>query len=235
MKEPTNASIRTLLRIGFWASLITVLLGELPIGWVVYPESENFLISMLLGCRELSLLQLASGALFGGLFIPLHYYGFEALSRIAAQSGNSKSARIIHWGGLACAFWGGIVHVICVGLMFLCRIPEAAALAALPQSILDFTLWLVLPISVVFMPIYYAMAVAALLVVARGRTCLPRWAAVFNPLAAAVLLNLLPMIAPNTPLMNGLNMASMGIGSLLTFGGLLAVTASRPLSPASSQ
>ena len=70
------------------------------------------------------------------------------------------------------------------------------------------------------MPGYYAMTLAMLVVIAKGRTIFPKWAAVFNPLTATLVLNMLPVIAPNTALMNALNMANMGIGSLLTFGGL---------------
>lgn len=210
--------VRKLLLIGVVASLVTVVGGELPIGWVVYPEGENYLLSMLLSCRELSLLQLACGMFFGAIGIPLQYYGFEAVAQIVGIGGNERSGKLIHWGALACAFWGGIVHIVCVALMFLCKVQDPQTMV---RSALDFFLWLVMPISAVFMPIYYAMTVAMLVVTAKGKTVFPRRAAVFNPLTAASVLNLLPAIAPNTALMNALNMANMGIGSLLTFGGLL--------------
>ncbi len=206
--------LKKMLIIGLVASVITVLGGELPIGWVVYPESDHYIQSLLLSCRDLSLLQLGCGMLFGGLFIPLHYYGFEAIAQIVQQDGNKRAGRLIHWGGLACAFWGGIVHVICVAMMFLCRVAEF-------QTVMDFALWLVMPVSLVFMPIYYAMTIAMFVVIVRGRTTFPKWAAVFNPLTASVILNVLPMIAPNTPLVNGLSMANMGVGSVLTFAGFL--------------
>lgn len=223
MDRKTYNQMRNMLTVGLAASAVTVFGGELPIGWTVYPETDNYILSMLLGCGELSLLQLACGMFFGSIGIPLQYYGFEAVARIAEQGGSRKCGRLIHWGGLACAFWGGIVHVICVALMFVCKMLDAQALTALPQPVMDFTVWLVLPISVVFMPIYYAMTVAMLIVIGKGKTVFPKWAAVFNPLTAAIVLNVLPMIAPNTALVNGLSMANMGIGSLLTFSGLLAL------------
>ena len=210
--------LRKMLLIGAAASLVTVVGGELPIGWVVYPEAENYLLSMLLSCGDLSVLQLACGMFFGAIGIPLQYYGFEAVARIVALGGNEKSGKLIHWGALACAFWGGIVHAVCVALMFLCKVQDLQTMA---RGAMDFSLWLVLPISAVFLPIYYAMTAAMLVAIAGGKTVFPKWAAVFNPLTATLVLNLLPVIAPNTALMNALNMANMGIGSLLTFGGLL--------------
>lgn len=225
MDTQALSRIRRMLLIGLIASVVTVIGGELPIGWTVYPVMENDpmgLMGMLAGSGELSLLQLACGALFGGVGIPLQYYGFEAAARLVA-AGSEKSAkapgcaRLIHAGAAATGFLGGIVHVICVALMFVCRLPDSAGAA------IDFALWLVAPISVVFMPVYYAMCIALFVAVVRGRTCLPRWAAVFNPLTGTIILNALPLVAPNTPLVNALGMANMGLGSVLTFAGLLAL------------
>ena len=57
--------------------------------------------------------------------------------------------------------------------------------------------------------------------IVKGKTIFPRWAVIFNPLAAKVIIPIIAMILPNTKLVNGLNMADMGIGSLITFIGLL--------------
>lgn len=219
--------IRRLMLIGLIVSVITVVLGELPIGYVTYPQIEDDvtgLLGMAAGSAELSYAQMACGALFGGVCIPMQYFGFEGAARAVALAGNRKSGKVIHWGALATAFWGGIVHVVCVALMFLCRAAGASAAAPMPQAVVDFSLYLVVPVSVVFMPVYYAMCAALLLAIARGKTMYPRWAAAFNPLTGSFLMNALPLIAPNTPLINALGMANMGVGSVLTFGALLALT-----------
>ena len=215
--------MRRLLWVGLAAAIITVVGGELPIGWVEYPVIEGDaagLMGMFIGSGQLSLWQLGCGVLFGGIGIPLQYYGFKALYILAGEGRNDRAEMFIRWGAKATAGLGGTVHVLCVALMFLCRGLEPA-LTALPQPILDFTLWLVLPVCTVFMPVYYAMCIALLVVVLRGRTRLPRWAAVFNPLTAALVCNALPLFLSASPLVNALNMASMGLGSVLTFGGVL--------------
>jgi len=224
MKIASEQSIRKQLLIGLAASVITVLGGELPIGWVLYPKLPNDpmgLLGMMAGSADLSMLQLFCGALFGGVCIPLQYYGFEGTARLVAQGGRKKAAGVIHTGALFTGFLGGIVHVVCVALMFLCRMVDLSA-GTLPEPLLDFALWLVMPVSVVFMPVYYAMCIALLAAVLRGSTCLPRWAAVFNPLTATLLLNALPYLLPQSAFVNALGMANMGLGSVLTFGGLLA-------------
>ncbi len=221
-----SGEIRKLLLTGLIASIITVLGGELPIGWVVYPRVEGDvtgLVDMILGSAELSLTQLFCGALFGGVCIPLQYYGFEGVARLAERGGNRKAAKIIHGGALATGFLGGIVHVVCVALMFICRLTVTPGMTAIPQAVLDFALWLVLPVSMVFMPVYYAMCIAMLICILKGRTALPQWAAVFNPLAGTLVFNALPLLLPASALVNALGMANMGLGSVWTFGGLLTL------------
>lgn len=215
--------MRRLLWIGLAASIVTVIGGELPIGWVDYPViagDPTGLLGMLIGSGQLSLWQLGCGVLFGGIGIPLQYDGFKALYILAYEGRSDRAEQIIRLGAKATAGLGGAVHVLCVALMFLSRGLDPA-LTTLPQPILDFALWLVLPLCVVFMPVYYAMCIALMAMVLRGRTRLPRWAAVFNPLTGTLLLNSLPLFLSASPLVNALSMASMGLGSALTFGGIL--------------
>ena len=229
MEKTYQSDLRRMLLIGLLASIVTVVGGELPIGWVAYPVvggDVTGMLGMLMGSGNLSVWQLACGVLFGGIGIPLQYYGFEAASRLVGRGGNKKSARVMHWGAVATAGLGGIVHVICIGLMFVCRMADFSGMTGLtgiPQPVMDFALWLVLPISAAFMPVYYAMCIALFTAVVRGRTHLPRWAAVFNPLTATLVLNALPMLLPASPFVNALGMANMGVGSVLTFSGLLAL------------
>lgn len=217
--------MRHLFLMGLLAALLTVIGGEVPLGWAEYPVIEGDITGMLgmfVGSGGLSLWQLGCGVLFGGVGIPLQYCGFKAAYILAFEGRNDRAEKIIRLGARATAGVGGTIHVLCVALMFLCRGLEPS-LTVLPQPILDFTCWLILPISAVFMVIYCAMCIALLLVVIRGRTRLPRWAAVFNPLTAMLICNALPLFLPASPLVNALNMASMGLGSVLTFGGILAL------------
>lgn len=212
--------LRKLFIIGIIASVITVIGGELPIGWVVNPEAENEIMSMIMGYGSLSNIQLACGAFFGGIAIPLQYYGFKAVSLIIKDGGNEKTGRIVDAGAKFTAFFGGVVHVICVALMFVIRIYMPIT-DNIPQDIIDFALWLVLPVSFVFMTVYTAMLIAIFIAVVKGRTFFPKWAAVFNPMLTKFIIPVISFILPNTEITNALNMADMGLGSLITFSGLL--------------
>lgn len=91
MNREKYLHLRKLFIIGIIVSLVTVLGGEIPIGWVVNPDADNELMSILMGYANLSLLQLASGVFFGGIAIPLQYYGYKAIGEIAEMGGHIQS------------------------------------------------------------------------------------------------------------------------------------------------
>ena len=221
MNSEEYIRLRKMFIFGIVVSLITVFGGEIPIGWVVNPEADNEVLSMILGYASLSLPQLACGVFLGSIGIPLQYYGYKAIAEIISKTDCKKCAKLTEIGAKAIAFGGGIVHVICIALMYICKLECSNTMTELPQNVIDFTLWLVLPFSAVFMTLYSVMTIAIAIPVIKGKTIFPKWAVVFNPLAAKVLIPIIAMVLPNTKIVNGLNMADMGIGSLITFVGLL--------------
>lgn len=223
MSKIEYLKIKKLFIRGSFAALLTIFLGEIPLGWVVNPEADTEILSVILGYASLSLLQLACGLFFGAVGIPLQYYGYKAIIEIMATSNYKKCTLLTDIGAKAIAFGGATVHVICVALMYICKIEYPFITSQIPQSIVDFAMWLVLPFSIVFMSIYTLMTISMAIPIIRGKTIFPKWAVIFNPLVAKILIPAISMVLPNTKLVNGLNMADMGIGSLLTFIGLLVL------------
>ena len=221
MNSEEYIRLRKMFIFGIVVSIITVFGGEVPIGWVVNPETENEIYSMILGYALLSVPQLASGVFFGGIGIPLQYYGYKAIAEIIEKSACKKCAKLTEIGAKAIAFGGGIVHVICIALMYICKLECSNTMTELPRNVVDFTLWLVLPFSAVFMTLYSVMTIAIAIPVINGKTIFPKWAVVFNPLATKIIIPIIAVFLPNTKIVNALNMADMGIGSLITFVGLL--------------
>ncbi len=214
--------LRKMLIIGIIFAFITMTLGEMPIGWTVYPEADNEITAMIIGSGNLSLIQLACGIFFGGIGIPLQYYGYKAIADIISKGECKNYGKAVNIGAKAIAFFGGSVHIICVALMFLCRTDfNTLSSNTIPESIIDFTFWLVLPLSILFMAIYIPMTVAMIIPVIRGKTIFPKWAIIFNPLVYKGSLNIIAYIAPGTAFINSIRMSNMGLGSLITFTGLL--------------
>lgn len=220
MKKQDYVQIKKMLIVGIIFALVTMLGGEMPIGWTVYPDSENELLAMLMGCGNLSMAQLFCGALFGGIGIPLQYYGYKAVAEIIENDGSKKCGKLVDIGAKAIAFWGGIVHLMTIAMMFICRMEQVHTFEQLPQSVIDFVIWLVMPITVVFMVVYMPMTIAMIVPIIKGKTLFPKWAIIFNPICYKILLNVIGYIAPNTEFVNAIRMSNMGIGSFVTFVGL---------------
>lgn len=223
MEKKEYAQLKKMFIVGIIFAAMTMLGGEMPIGWTVYPESDNEMIAMIMGCGNLTLLQLACGVFFGGIGIPLQYYGYKAIGIIVENGGSKKCGKLILIGAKAIAFWGGVIHIICVALMFICRMEQTHTIEQLPLSVIDFTLWLVLPISAVFFAVYIPMTIAMIIPVIKGKTIFPKWAFILNPIFFKIILNAAAGIMPDTELMNGIRMSNMGLGSLVTFVGLLVL------------
>jgi len=94
-------------------------------------------------------------------------------------------------------------------------------LESIPASALQFTLWGILPVTLIMMTPYMIGAASMFLAIFKKQTVLPQWMCLLNPLAAKVLLNAVAVIAPNTALSNGLGMANMALGGMIPFLGIL--------------
>lgn len=209
-----DLSNKRLLLIGLIAAIVTVLGGELPIGWYKMPETDDMLMAQLGGYGNVSTSQLACGVFFGGIGIALQSFGFEALSRIIGKDGqNPKTSKTIHIGALVCGFLGPVVHILCIALMYVCRGNDI-------DEIMSFALLIVAPVCIVFMPVYMAMMAVMFIAVFRKKTVLPRCAAFLNPAIMMVAVNFITFFGGNNEIVHSLQMANMGIGSVITFGGV---------------
>lgn len=202
-------------------SFMTTILGDMPIAWLIYPETGNKLLDIVLSCNNLSLLQMACAVFFGAIFIPLQCYGFKAVAEIISKTECTRCAKVTELGAKAYAFGGATVHVLCVAAMFLCKIENTGSLTQIPKSAIDFSLYLLLPISVVFMMFYLLMSIAIAIPILKGKTILPKWAVICNPLTGKIVLHMLNVVGLNTKFFNGIRMGNMGVGSLITFAAFL--------------
>ena len=219
--------MKKMLFLGLIGTLLS-LICDFLLGFMVYPEADNHYLAMLTSCGNLSWIRLGLSALFGAVGIPLQYYGFKAIREIIGR--HTRCGRLVHAGAVSTLALGGSVHILCVALMALIKIecthgfdPLAASslLEAIPESAMQFALWGILPVTLIMMMPYYGMAIAMFLAIFRGKTDMPKWMCLLNPLAAKVLLNAAAVIAPNSAIANGLGMANMALGGMIPFLGIL--------------
>ena len=232
--SPEKLSTRKLLLIGCIGAVLS-LAGDFFIGWQVYPDDQTYFAGMMMGGEADFPVLRMTGAVLGAIGIPLQFFGFAALARLVADGNGDKAkkrGRTVSLGAWATAFFGGAVHVLCVAAMLLFRMEceegfdpgkSCTALGFIPELTLRFILIVLLPVSLVCMIPYILGQIALFISVEKGETVLPRWACLFNPLTAKLVLNVISAFLPNTGLCNALLMSNMGIGGLLTFAGVLLI------------
>lgn len=221
-----------------FAGVFLSMFGDLILGWLTYTQGVDRMTGLLLSCRQLSYARIGLGALFGALGIPLTFFGFEQLALLLENGAAKRAAlhgHLMRAGAYATAFWGAAVHVLCAAAMAAEKFALEAgytptgesALDAVPQQLLAPALWLLVPITLVFMLAYTVACVVLFADIAAGKTGLARWACVCNPLVFKIVLNALSGVMPNAPLCNGLRFANMSFGSLVLFAGFFAAGGAR--------
>lgn len=209
MKKQVSA--KRYLIIGLIAAVVTVLGGELPLGWYIKPETGDILQAQFAGYGSVSMPHIASGIFFGGIGIALQGFGYEGISRLLYRDTDCKrTARLTHIGALFCGMFGPLVHILCAAGMYFCKSGSV-------DEIMQFMLYFVMPITVVFMPVYMAMMVALFIAMIRGKTKLPKWSALLNPAIVMMLVNTVTFLFGNSYISNAVQMANMGIGSFVFF------------------
>ena len=156
-------SLKKKLGIGLLGAVMG-LVGDFLLGWLVYPSFEIPYAGMIAGCADLSYARMGLSICFGGIGIPLQYFGFKAIADMIREGGHTRLAGLVHSGGAATAAMGGAVHILCVVAMMLVRAecdngfdPAAAGtlLGTVPDSAMQFLLWALLPFTAIFYVLYY--------------------------------------------------------------------------------
>ena len=203
--------IQTYLLIGLIAALVTVVLGELPIGWYITPNNNDMLQAQLDGYATLSMAQLAFGVFFGSIGIAFQSFGYKAISIVIRNEAKDKRAsNIVNLGVMFCAMFGPIIHILAIMIMYLSRFLDV-------DTILDFALYFIIPITIVFMSVYLTMMIFIFFVIIKDETSLPRWFAFANPFIIMLLVDAITSFIGNYYISNSIHMADMGLASLITF------------------
>ena len=217
MNRETNS--KKLLLIGLIGAIITVIGGELPLGWYTNPDLPDRVMAQFAGYGSVSDLQLALGVFFGGIGIALQGLGYEGISKIIGTDPKLRHpSKIIHIGALACGSLGPLVHILAIAMMYVCR-------SGNQEEIMRFAGLMVAPITIVFMPIYMAMMVVMFVMIIRGKTVWSKGYAFVNPMIIMMVVNAVTFFGPNFPVVHSIQMANMGLGSLITFACLITKNA----------
>ena len=217
----------TFLFIGLIGATLSTI-GDFLLSFNQYPNADNVFVALLLSCENLSFTRLALSIFFGGICIPLQYFGLKAITQIIKNQNQEKQNyyNIINFGSIMTGLFGGVVHILCVLLMLIIKFeylngftPSSTfILGWFPNSAITFTIFAIIPFCILCMLPYFLSLIFIFVSTLKGYTNFPKWFCLFNPLIIILILQTIAIIfVPNNALFNGLNMANKAIGAFLTF------------------
>ena len=119
------------------------------------------------------------------------------------------------------AVGGGAVHLPCGVFMWIYRsVTEAAGPEAGREIALNYLLYFLLPVTVVFTVFFTGANVVQFIAFVKGRTPFPKWYCVFNLLIGKGVFNAARQLG-NTALFNGIGTSNMSLGAIVMFTALL--------------
>lgn len=216
-----QTKIIKLLRLGMLGAVLTMI-GDFLLLGVSSAGAEGALGQYLMAAESISYTRIGLAGSFGYVGIPVTAFGFYALYRLLDEK-TSTLARLYRMSVYGFAAFGGAIHVVCCYL--LTGIKKALETGTAPDAILNTILaeqgGYLIPCMIVFFAVYLVNIVTMALLVGKGRTPLPKWMWVLNPLTFKILINAVSRLGTNA-FLNGLGCSNMSLGTLLIFAAWMA-------------
>lgn len=216
MEIKTVQKARNFLLLGMVGACFT-LIGDLLIGYVKFPEGAGMLEGYFAAALALPVWRPILGGLIGFLGISLEFLGLMTIYPLLKKNMPKGAAfyKLSMYVYLAIA--GGAVHLPCGVFMWLYHsVTDAAGQAVGYDIALQYLLYFILPVTVVFHVFFAGSSIVQFVGVVKGYTPLPKWYAVFNLLIVSVLFNALRNIG-NDPIINGIGTSNKSLSAIVMF------------------
>ena len=216
MRNEDYLKVRKLLIYGMIGAILTMI-GDFLLLAVDSAGAVGALGQYILAAERLSYTRIGLAGSFGFAGIPVTAFGFYALYELM-QDKTSTLARIYKASIYGFLAFGGAIHIICCYLVT--GMKKALETGTDQESMLSVILaeqgGYLIPCFVIFMAFYFANVITLILIIAKGKTSLPRWMWLINPFAFKILLNLVGKMS-TAAFWNGIACSNMSLGALIIF------------------
>jgi hypothetical protein len=163
---------------------------------------------------KISYTRIGLAGFFGYLGIPLTAIGFLALHRMIKEK-ESALAKVYKWSMvMGFAALGGGVHIICCYLVTGMKINLEAGTTDVVSAVMNQQSGFLVPSFLVFFAVYFVACISMIVLIAKGKTILPKWMWILNPLVMKIVINALGKLGTNA-FFNGLACSNMSLGALI--------------------
>lgn len=216
MRNEDYLKVRKLLIYGMIGAVLTMI-GDFLLLAVDSAGAVGALGQYILAAERLSYTRIGLAGSFGFAGIPVTAFGFYALYELL-QDKTSTLARIYKASIYGFLAFGGAIHIICCYLVT--GMKKALETGTDQESMLSVILaeqgGYLIPCFIIFMAFYFANVITLILIIAKGKTLLPRWMWLINPFAFKILLNLVGKMS-TAAFWNGIACSNMSLGALIIF------------------
>jgi hypothetical protein len=127
----------------------------------------------------------------------------------------SSFAKVYKWSMIiSFVALGGGVHIICCYLVAGMKMNIEAGTADVVSAVINQQAGFLVPSVIVFFAVYFVACISMIVLIAKGKTILPKWMWMLNPLVMKIVINALGKLGTSA-FFNGLACSNMSLGALI--------------------
>jgi hypothetical protein len=200
--------------VGMIGAILTIIGDFLLLGVDSSTSGGGLFDKYLEIASKISYTRIGLAGFFGYLGIPLTAIGFLALYQMVKEK-ESCLAKVYQCSVILCfAALGGGVHLICCYLVTGMKMNIDSGAADAVSAVIHQQVGFLVPSLIVFFAVYLVACISMAVLIAKGKTILPKWMWILNPLVMKILINALGKLGTSA-FFNGLACSNMSLGALI--------------------
>jgi hypothetical protein len=200
--------------VGMIGAILTIIGDFLLLGVDSNTSGGGLLDKYLDIASKISYTRIGLAGFWGFVGIPLTAIGFLALHRMIKDK-ESGLAKVYKWSMLICfAALGGGVHIICCYLVAGMKMNIDSGTADVVSAVIHQQAGFLVPSFIVFFAVYLVACISMAVLIAKGKTILPKWMWILNPLIMKLMINALGKLGTSA-FFNGLACSNMSLGAFV--------------------
>jgi hypothetical protein len=212
--EDLKMKTKSLMFAGILGSVLTILADFLLLGADASEAGTGMFDKYLEIASKVSYMRIGLAGFIGFIGIPITAVGFLALCRMLKDK-KSRLAKMYKYSILICfGILGGGVHLICCYLLAGMKMNLEADIQNAVSALIKQQAAFVVPSCIVFFVFYFIACICMMALIAKGKTILPKWMWILNPLVLKICINALGKLGTSA-FFNGLACSNMSLGALI--------------------
>jgi hypothetical protein len=200
--------------VGIIGAILTIIGDFLLLGVDSNTSGVGLFDKYLNIASKISYTRIGLAGFFGYLGIPLTAIGFLTLYQMIKDK-ESSLAKVYKWSMIiSFAALGGGVHIICCYLVAGMKMNIEAGTADVVSAVINQQAGFLVPSVIVFFAVYFVACISMIVLIAKGKTILPKWMWILNPLVLKIVINALGKLG-RSAFFNGLACSNMSLGALI--------------------